>query len=126
MIDGHQVPVYAVKVAPADPARRWKAMDDKIRSAEFFDTAAFASFDMRGPVKVTVTYAKPITAAKILPTSFQIIPVIQGKSLTLTLNQPRPITIEINGNWVAALHLFANPPEADAPRPPDRQLEGRR
>ncbi|MGA2258738.1 MAG: glycosyl hydrolase family 28 protein, partial [Thermoguttaceae bacterium] len=119
MIDGHQVPVYAVKVAPADPARRWKAMDDKIRSAEFFDTAAFASFDMRGPVKVTVTYAKPITAAKILPTSFQIIPVIQGKSLTLTLNQPRPITIEINGNWVAALHLFANPPEADAPRPDD-------
>ena len=119
MVEGQRVPVYAAKVAPADSARRWKAMDDKARSAEFFDTAAFASFDMQGPVKVIVTCAEPIRAARILPTSFQIVPVIQGKSLTVTLNQPRPVTIEINGNWVRSLHLFANPPEAAAPRPDD-------
>jgi polygalacturonase len=29
------------------------------------------------------------------------------------------VTIEVNGNWVGALHLFANPPEAQAPRPDD-------
>jgi len=34
-VEGREVPVYAVKVAPADPALRWKAMDDKVRSAEF-------------------------------------------------------------------------------------------
>ena len=119
MIEGQQVPVYAVRVAPADPVRRWKAMDDKARSAEFFDTAAFATFDMPGPVKVTVTFKEPITSAKILPTSFQIVPEIQGRSLTLALNQPRPVTVEINGNWVRALHLFANPPEAAVPRPDD-------
>jgi hypothetical protein len=73
-------------------------------------------------VKVIVTCAEPIRAARILPTSFQIVPVIQGKSLTLTLNQPRPVTIEINGNWVRSLHLFANPPEAATPRPDDRNV----
>ena len=119
MVEGQQVPVYVVKVAPADPVRRWKAMDDKTRSAEFFDTAAFATFDMPGPVKVTVSCKEPITSAKILPTSFQIVPKIQGRSLILALNQPRPVTVEINGNWVRALHLFANPPEAAVPRPDD-------
>ena len=119
MVEGKAVPVYVAKVAPADPARRWKAMDDKVRSADFFDTAAFASFDMTGPVKVTVTCAKPITTARILPASWQIVPLIQGKSLTLTLKEPRPVTIEVNGNWVGVLHLFADPPEAAAPRPDD-------
>ena len=118
-VEGQPVPVYAVKVAPADPARRWKAMDDKAHSADFFDTAAFASFDMDGPVKVTVTCTEPITAAKILPTSFGIVPAIHGKSLTLKLDKPRLLTIEVNGNWVHALHLFANPPEVAVPRPDD-------
>ena len=119
MVEGRQIPVYAVKVAPADPMRRWKAMDDKARSAEFFDTAAFTTFDMLRPVKVTVTCKEPITSAKILPTSFRLVPEIQGKSLTLTFDRPRPVTIEVNGNWVRSLHLFANPPEAAAPRPDD-------
>ena len=47
-VEGRTVPVYAAKVAPADAARRWKAMDDKKNSADFFDVAAFASFDMEG------------------------------------------------------------------------------
>lgn len=118
-VEGQPIPVYAVKVAPADPVRRWKAMDDKARSAEFFDTAAFATFDMRGPVKVVVTCNEPITSAKILPTFFHLTPEIKGKSLTLTLSQPKPITVEVNGNWVGTLHLFANPPEAAAPQPDD-------
>ena len=66
-VDDKAAPVYVAKVGPADPARRWKAMDDKIHSAEYFDTAAFASFDMTAPVKVTVTCPEPIAAAKILP-----------------------------------------------------------
>ena len=45
-VEGQEVPVYVAKVAPADPARRWKAMDDKANSADYFETASFASFDM--------------------------------------------------------------------------------
>ncbi len=122
MVEGQQVPVYAVKVAPADPVRRWTAMDDKVHSAAFFDTAAFATFDMPGPAKVTVTCKQPITSAKILPTSFHIVPTIQGKVLTMTLTRPGPITVEVNGNWVGSLHLFANPPEATAPSPDDADV----
>ena len=104
--------MYAVKVAPADPARRWKAMDDKVNSAQYFDKAAFAYFDMRGPVAVTVACPEPITSAKVLPSSLKIVPVVEGRRLTFSLAEPRPVTVEVNGNWVGALHLFANPPEA--------------
>jgi len=110
------VPFYLVRVASKDPARRWNAMDDKVHSAEFFENAAFSSFDMKCPVKITVTCPEPIETAKILPSSFQVVRMIKGKSLTLTLAEPKPLTIELNGNWVGALHLFANPPEANAPK----------
>jgi len=120
-VAGREVPVYVAKVAPADPQRRWKAMDDKKNSADFFDTAAFASFDMQGAVTVTVTVTvpQPVTAAKILPASAGITPTLRGKSVTFTVASPRNLTVEINGEWIRSLHLFANPIEADVPRADD-------
>jgi len=118
-VEGREVPVYAVKVAPADPALRWKAMDDKVRSAEFFDKAAFGYFDLHRPAVITVTCTEPITSAKVLPSSLRISPTIEGRRLTFSLAEPRHVTIEVNGNWVGALHLFANPPEVQVPRPDD-------
>ncbi len=115
-VAGRDVPVYAVKVAPADRERRWKAMDDKVRSAEYFDKAAFAYFDMSGPMVVMVTCPEPITSAKVLPSSLKIVPAVEGQRLTFSLTEPKPVTVEVNGNWVGALHLFANPPEASAPK----------
>jgi hypothetical protein len=116
-IDGSELPVYIAKVAPADPARRWKAMDDKANSADYFETASFAYFDMEGPVTVTVTCPQTIQSVKVLPSSLGIIPTVQGRSLTLRLTQPKLLTIEVNGNWVGALHLFGNPPESHPPGP---------
>ena len=56
--------------------------------------------------------------------SLKIVPAIEGQRLTFSLAEPKPVTIEVNGNWVGALHLFANPPETPAPRPddPERHL----
>jgi hypothetical protein len=121
-VEGQAVPVHVGKVAPADPARRWKAMDDKARSAEYFDTASFAYFDMQGAVTVTVTCPEPIRSARVLPSSLNLKPIIQGRSLSLAFSEPKPLTVEVNGNWVGALHLFANPPETDAPRPGDTNV----
>ena len=118
-VAGQVVPVYTAKVAPADAERRWKAMDDKKNSADFFDTAAFASFDMEGAATVTVTVDREITAAKILPASAGITPVINGKSISFTVKSPRNLTVEINGEWVKSLHVFANPPETDVPKAGD-------
>jgi hypothetical protein len=118
-IDGRAVPVYAAKVAPADTTRRWKAMDDKKNSADYFEKAAFCYFDMAGPVRITVTSARPVESAVILPGSFNVKPVVNGNTVTIDLSQPRHLTLEINGDYVNSLHLFANPPEKDAPSPDD-------
>ena len=87
-VEGQGVPVYLAKVAPIDPARRWKAMDDKTNSANYFDLASFASFDMQGPVTVTVACPEEVQSAKILPTSAKIVPSIRGRTLTFTVPSP--------------------------------------
>ena len=125
-VEGKRIPVYVAKVAPAELERRWKAMDDKAHSADYFEKASFAYFDMQGRVTVTVTCPEVIQSAKVLPSSVKIIPTIQGKRLSLTLSAPKALTIEVNGNWVGSLHLFANPPEADPSKPGDpKQQPGR-
>jgi hypothetical protein len=116
---GKPVPVRALKVAAADPARRWKAMDDKKNSGDYFDWAAFASFDFQGTVRVVVTCPAGIRAARVAPASLGITPVVDGRSLSFSLAQPAPLTIEVDGDAIGSLHLFANTPETDAPRPGD-------
>ncbi|MBN2507522.1 MAG: endo-polygalacturonase [Verrucomicrobia bacterium] len=118
-VEGQEVPVYVARVAPAEPARRWKAMDDKAKSADYFERASFACFDMHGAVRIIVTCPNVIRSARILPSSLKVKPVWHGNTLTVTLVETKPLTVEVNGNWVGALHLFANPPESPAPRPGD-------
>jgi len=116
---GKEVPVYLARVAPADSERRWKAMDDKKNSADYFDTGAFAYFDLQGKVTITVTVPAKINTAKILPSSAGITPAIHGNTITFSLKSPANLTVEINGEWVRSLHLFINPPEVEAPRRDD-------
>ena len=118
-VDGQDVPVYVAKVSSADPKARWKGMDDKKNSADYFEKASFGYFDFQGQVTVKVTSPHPIQSAKVLPSSYGLQPTVDGKTLTLTLKEPRNLTVELNGTWVGALHLFANPLETDAPRPDD-------
>ncbi len=35
------------------------------------------------------------------------------------MTEPRPLTLEVNGDWVHSLHILANPPEHDPPRKDD-------
>ena len=116
-VDGLDIPVYIAKVAPENRALRFRAMDDKAHSADYFETASFAYFDMDAPVTVKVTCPTAIKSAKLLPSSYNIRPTIDGNSVTFILNQARFITIEVNGTWVGALHVFANPPEKNVPKP---------
>jgi hypothetical protein len=116
-VESQDAPVYSAKVAPADRTLRFRAMDDKAHSSDYFGHASFAYFDMDGPVTIKVTCPEPIQSAKVLPTSYKISPTIEGKTLTFLLTEPKPVTIEVNGSWVGALHLFANPPETNIPQP---------
>jgi hypothetical protein len=114
-VEGQEIPVYSAKVAPAEPAKRWKAMDDKAHSADYFEQASFAYFDMEGPVSITVTCPEEVKSAVVLPTSLKIEPQVREKAITFILPHPSPVTLEVNGRWVEALHLFANPLETNVP-----------
>lgn len=118
-VTGKKVPVYIARIAPSDAERRWKAMDDKENSADYFDTGAFAYFDLKGAASVTVTVPTIISTAKILPSSAGITATIRGNSITFPVSSPANLTVEINGEWVRSLHLFINPPEVNAPNPDD-------
>ena len=121
-VEGQPSPVYVVRVASGDRVRRWKAMDDKAHSGDYYEKAAFTTFDMRGPVRVTITCPRPIHSARVLPSVPAIVPEVRGNRLTLTMTEPRPLTVEIDGDWVHSLHLLANPPETNAPRPGDPKV----
>ncbi|MES2277876.1 MAG: glycosyl hydrolase family 28 protein [Bacteroidota bacterium] len=118
-VQGQQVPVYIAKVAPGDRIKRFKDVDDTRHSAGYFETAAFAYFDMQGAVKVTISIPGDINSAKILPASAAIKPALSAHSITFTITKPQNLVIEINGEIVQSLHLFANPLEKDIPNPND-------
>jgi len=81
--------------------------------------ASFASFDFSGVVKVTITSTRKVASALVCPASFDITPTVKGDEISFELSRPRNVTVEINGTYERALHLFANPLETDAPRPDD-------
>lgn len=119
-VEGKDVPVFNVKVGHADREQRHIGMDDKANSANYYDIAGMAYFDLkRGPVTVTVTVADDIKEAKILPTSYGITPVVDGKTLKFQVDKPQNLTIDINGDYVRSLHLFVNEEEKDIPDPND-------
>lgn len=119
-VEGLDVPVYNAKIGMEEKADRERAMDRVAESANYFDLAGFASFDLvRGPVSVTVTVDDTIREAKILPSSRRITPVVQGKTVSFSVSEPSNLTVEINGGHIRSLHLFVNPEEKDRPDPDD-------
>jgi hypothetical protein len=112
-VEGQAVPVYRATIPPAAPIPRLTGS----RSESAF--AAFASFDIRARATVTVTCPVPVKSVKILPTSFAIVPKLDGQTITFALDAPKHMTIEINGDWHQSLHLLANPFEQNIPDPKD-------
>lgn len=111
MVDGQNAPVYVARstiiAAVASPGTT--------QSGE----AAFASFDISVSVTVTVTVAGGVEAAKILPSSSSITPAISGNRVSFTISQPSQLTLEVNGDGMNSLHLFANPMEIKVPHAGD-------
>jgi len=121
--DGQNVPVYINKVGMKRRANRERAMDDQPNSHLFYDIAGFASFDIKqGPVEVAVSINEKIKIAKILPTSFGIIPEVHGNTLSFKIDKPKNVVVEINGEHIRSLHIFANPEETNIPDPHDSHV----
>lgn len=103
------VAVYPVKV-------------DEVRgTSHTVEIASMAYFDFDGEVEIEVTSNKAsIDTARIRPLSYKITTEVSGETLTFTLDRPRNLSVEINGDIFHNLHLFANP--IDVNRPSDKVL----
>ena len=105
------VPSYLVKVQAVNGLKR--TVED----------ASAAYFDFDGEVEVSVTYNKgAINIAKVRPLSYDIKHQINGNTITFKLNQPRNLSVEVNGDIFHNLHLFANPVNKYIPNKKDPNL----
>ena len=112
-VEGEVVPLYKATIPAADLIPRLT------RDPAAFDFASFAYFDMCASVSLTVSCPEVVESVKILPSSFAIVPEVDGNRITFVLDEPRHVTVEVNGNWQNSLHIFANPFEKNIPDPDD-------
>lgn len=80
------------------------------------ETVSVAYFDFDGEVEVSVRYNKAaVDSARIRPLSYSIHPSVSDSTLTFTLDRPRNLSVEVNGDIFHNLHLFANPIDTHRP-----------
>ena len=105
-----QVAVYPMKIAEVHGTKNTP------------QTVSVAYFDFDGNVEVEVTSNKgAVDTARIRPLSYEITPAVSGDKLTFTLDRPRNLSVEVNGDIFHNLHLFANP--IDTHRPSAKTLK---
>ncbi len=74
------------------------------------------SFDFSGTVEVSVSFREIIHAWKIRPIKHSVkADRVSDREIVFTLTCPRKLSVEINGDTVNNLHLFANAPEESVP-----------
>jgi len=105
------LPEYLVKV------------DEVKDSGHVVQNASMSYFDFSGEVEVAVTYNRgTVNTSKVRPLSYGIKHEVNGNTLTFKLNQPSNLSIEINGDIMHNLHLFANPISTFVPNKKDKKL----
>lgn len=83
-------------------------------------TASMVSFDFTGKVEVQVRKNNgTMNSVKIRPLSYEIVPEINGQIITFSIDQPRKLSLEVNGDKLQNLHIFANTVLTDKPDPND-------
>ncbi|MGN1233642.1 MAG: glycosyl hydrolase family 28 protein [Candidatus Cryptobacteroides sp.] len=99
-----EIPTYMVKV-------------DEVRDTKHcVEKASLSYFDFEGCVEVRVTSLKsPVTEARIRPLSYGIEHQVDGNTISFSLDCPRNVSVEVNGDIFHNLHLFANPEDGNNP-----------
>lgn len=101
------VPVYLVQVA-------------QTRQGDHVPVnSSMATLDFSGRVQIEVTSSRPVVSARVRPLSYDIQPSVHGRVITFTLDRPRNLSVEVNGDIFGNLQLFANPVEKTRPSPID-------
>lgn len=92
------LPEYMIKV------------DEVLDSGHVTQNASMSFFDFLGEVEVSVTYNRGvINTSRVRPLSYGIKHEVNGNTLSFKLTQASNLSIEVNGDIMHNLHLFANP-----------------
>jgi hypothetical protein len=87
-----------------------------------FNWMDYASFSMTGKVHVTITSLiseRDVRTCYIRPLAYNIQPQIKGNTISFDLDRPRYLVVFVNEEPLfssTGLMLFADPPEANAPK----------
>lgn len=123
----HKAPIGAIgredfSVSVRTPGGSWEELfvyEAKVDMHQVRQTS-MVYFDMEGTVEVMIVCRnKSVEQAVIRPLSANIPFERKGEVILFTLDRPRKLSIEINGERFSNLHLFANPLEENAPQPDD-------
>ena len=107
------VPVYNVRV-------------DKVEEQHTVTDASMSFFDFSDTVEVRIISRRAkIDTARIRPLSYGIIPGISGDTIRFSLDRPRMLSVEINGDIFNNLHLFANPIDENRPSDIKKFIKGK-
>jgi hypothetical protein len=112
-VEGQPVPVYACRVSAMPFNQVWPGYQRPLDQTEL---AGFACWDMTDYVQVVVQSRRPVESVVVRPMSLGIRPAVEANRIAFSLTRPGPVIVEVNGPH-HALHLFASPPEKDAPAP---------
>ncbi len=88
----------------------------------------FLNFDLKGKAKIAITAPSDdywTKGVEVQPWSLNIRPALSGRTITFTLKHPAKLSITRPGDHLAGaemLFLFANPPEANPPKPTDPKI----
>ncbi|MCX4903506.1 putative Ig domain-containing protein [Streptomyces sp. NBC_00878] len=94
---------------------RTKTINEATGSGIVRDSSV-AGFDFTGTVEVEVTSSKgAFGSARIRPLSYAVEHEVSGDTIRFSLDEPRNLSIEIDGNLYDNLHLHANPVEKQRP-----------
>lgn len=115
-VEQANVPVYLARVCSLSAEER-KRLGPSLENQT--TTASFASFDLDGSARVTVACMDEVKGVTVLPSVRGLKATIVGRTFSFMVDRPGPLTLEVNGDAIHALHLFVNPIEKDQPNPKD-------
>jgi hypothetical protein len=123
-VNGEAVFVYRARVSAVPLNQVWPGHQ---RSLDQTEMASFAYFDFSGKASLEIISTRAIHQVVVRPKSYNIPTVVAGSVIRFDLEHACQVVVEVNpggyaagvNGWHHALHLFANPLEANPPQPGD-------
>jgi hypothetical protein len=107
---------YDFTVCVRQPDGEWRSLDECAVTVDMHNPqkASMVQFDFEGKVEVRVKLNNGMARdVKIRPLARKIKPKVDGNFIYFTLTEPAKLSVEVNGDRLHNLHVFANPPEKE-------------